>query len=422
VAPPLSRVLIISLGLLLLPACVRSESNPVSGAPGSEAGPKLSRQAPLDDLEAAADEEPPPSAELLEWQQQTRSPRASTDDAHAALGKLCDGRDGALDAVAARLAKRTLANQPPLPPTEIHFSLRAEGSPYVWVRAWSLDGQKLVDGDVRERAKRWLGSFDDGGQRRCGFAKQTSGGREVMYAVAADVIAELDPLPTQTRTGQWLKVSAKMLVPASEAKVVVLGPRGAPKPVPTSLTGNTVKATFSADAPGTWMVQVLATVDGGPRPVAEAIVSVDAPPPRTLDSRSVPGEQAMEGKSDDADAMFAMLNGARRSEQSRVLTRDPRLDKIAEEHAQAMQTARRLGHDVGAGSAADRMRAQNLVFTMAGENVARAASIRRAHRALWASPSHRGNLLDPRFQATGVGVAKDPDGSVWVCEVFATWR
>jgi hypothetical protein len=44
----------------------------------------------------------------------------------------------------------------------------------------------------------------------------------------------------------------------------------------------------------------------------------------------------------------------------------------------------------------------------------------RAHRALWASPSHRSNLLDARFTAIGVGVARDEqDGSSWICETFA---
>ena len=43
-----------------------------------------------------------------------------------------------------------------------------------------------------------------------------------------------------------------------------------------------------------------------------------------------------------------------------------------------------------------------------------------AHRALWASPSHRDNMLQPRFDRVGVGVCTDPDGSVWVTEAFAT--
>jgi uncharacterized protein YkwD len=42
------------------------------------------------------------------------------------------------------------------------------------------------------------------------------------------------------------------------------------------------------------------------------------------------------------------------------------------------------------------------------------------HRALWASPSHRLNLLDSRFTRWGLGVAKDTDGGLWVCELFTS--
>jgi uncharacterized protein YkwD len=68
-----------------------------------------------------------------------------------------------------------------------------------------------------------------------------------------------------------------------------------------------------------------------------------------------------------------------------------------------------------------------------GENVAHARSLARAHRALWESPAHRGNLLDRGFSAVGLGVVvvseseaesdaergnADATG-VWVCELFA---
>jgi uncharacterized protein YkwD len=405
------------LAFLAIAGCVRPESNPSARAIPAEAAPEP---------EAAASQivEEPPAAgeEQFTWQSETRSPRAPSSSAHSDLAGLCDERDGALDRVAARLARRVHSGLPPLDPTEIHFSLRTEGSPYVWARAWSLDGRKLVPADIGPRVQRWLGGFDDGGRRRCGFALHTGGGREVMYAIAADALAELQPIATTARTGQWLNVRAKMLVAASDAKVVVLGPRGAPKTVPTSLSEGLVRASFSADRPGTWIVQVVATVHGGPRPVAEAIISVDAPPPRTTQGRTAPGEEAAEGAERDDDALLAMVNAARRAEKLDALTRDPRLDQIAQDHALAMQSARRLGHDVGGGSAANRMRAANIAFRGAGENVARAASVRRAHRALWASPSHRTNLLDPRFTAVGIGVVRDPDGSVWACEVFAAWR
>jgi uncharacterized protein YkwD len=414
---PILRQSALCLSFLGFSSCIRPESNPPARAIPTEAAPEP---------EAAASEtieEPPlPGEEQFSWQTDTRSPRGSQSAAHRDLARLCDERDGALDRVAARLAQRVHNGLPPLDPSEIHFSLRAEGSPYVWARAWSLDGRKLAPGDVRARVERWLGGFDDGGRRRCGFALHAGGGREVMYAVAADALADVEPLPTSARSGQWLNVRAKMLVAASDAKVIVLGPRGGAKTVTTSFSDAIVRASFSVDSPGTWTVQVVAVVDGGPRPVAEATVSVDVLPPRTARAHVAPGERAAEGVERDDDALFAMLNAARSAEGARPLARDPRLDQIASDHALAMQSARRLGHDVGGGSAANRMRAAKLAFRAAGENVARAASIRRAHRALWASPSHRGNLLDPRFSAVGVGAVRDPDGSVWACQVFAAWR
>jgi uncharacterized protein YkwD len=59
---------------------------------------------------------------------------------------------------------------------------------------------------------------------------------------------------------------------------------------------------------------------------------------------------------------------------------------------------------------------------LAGENVAHATDPVRAHRALWASPSHRTNLLHRGFSRWGLGVMRDEDGSLWICEIFASDR
>ncbi len=56
---------------------------------------------------------------------------------------------------------------------------------------------------------------------------------------------------------------------------------------------------------------------------------------------------------------------------------------------------------------------------VAGENVATASTLENAHRALWASPSHRGNLLHEAFTRVGVAVVRAADGAVWVTEMFA---
>jgi hypothetical protein len=58
----------------------------------------------------------------------------------------CDSGDGALARVAERFARRQSEGSAPLDVSEISFALRAEGSPYVWPRAWTLEG-----GDVTSR-------------------------------------------------------------------------------------------------------------------------------------------------------------------------------------------------------------------------------------------------------------------------------
>ena len=41
-----------------------------------------------------------------------------------------------------------------------------------------------------------------------------------------------------------------------------------------------------------------------------------------------------------------------------------------------------------------------------------------AHQRLMASPSHRENILEPRFTKIGVGLYRDPEGRFWVTEMF----
>ena len=103
----------------------------------------------------------------------------------------------------------------------------------------------------------------------------------------------------------------------------------------------------------------------------------------------------------------------------RALVRDPELDALARAHAEAMREAGVVAHDSGSGDLATRFEEAGLVATTVGENVARARTLALAHRALHASPSHRMNLLHPRYTHAGFGVARDAAGGVFVCEVFA---
>src|SRR5262245_29006419 len=51
----------------------------------------------------------------------------------------CRDGDAALARVAERFARRQAEGSPALDVSELSFTLRAEGSPYVWPRAWTLE-------------------------------------------------------------------------------------------------------------------------------------------------------------------------------------------------------------------------------------------------------------------------------------------
>ncbi|MBK7586023.1 MAG: CAP domain-containing protein [Myxococcales bacterium] len=356
------------------------------------------------------------------WQGATRSPEASqTQGLARALVRLCARGDGALDRVAASLAARQAPSDAVLDPAELGFELRRAGSPHVWPRSWSYAGQTLNAEDTLARAKRWLGTFREGGQRTCGAFHAKTKDQESATLVAVDALADLDALPSSARAGQWLDITAHMLVPVQDAKVLVLGPRGTPRSIPTSLDSNVIRARFAPNGPGTWLVQVLADVERGPRPVLEALIHADQPPPSAFHGSAAPGESAGSGMADGASALFAMVNQARSSEGAGVLQRNAELDRAALVQAEAMRDSGTLGHDVGKGTVKDRLEALGLTPLAFGENVARAATPERAHRAIWASPSHRGNLLERRYDSVGIAAVDGP-GGVWVTEVFAELR
>ena len=398
--------LVIALPSLLLGCSGARTAAPVAGAQA---------------VASSAPDPADPSAEHYAWREAIGSPDAAADP--DPLVARCGHPDAALGRVAARLAERQARGLPDLDMPEIAFALRAEGSPYVWTRFWSVQGGGLGDDEAGRRMAQWLTGFHDGGERRCGIGRATAADQGlVLVALATDVLADLAPVPTRARLGQWLRVRAQLLVALRGAEVVVLGPRGAPRTVPTSVQGREVRANFAVDHAGPWLVQVLAEVEGGPRPVAEALVQVDVDPPTTFRSTPAPGEDQAEADGDPSASLVRMVNGARASERLSSLRRDRRLDAIAEAHARAMGEAHRIGHDVGDGSPEARIEAAGLSVLAAGENVVRARDVRRAHRALWASPAHRAALLHPDFDSVGVGVVQDESGDVWACELLADFR
>src|SRR5690606_8096006 len=162
--------------------------------------------------------------------------------------------------------------------------------------------ERLVGESVQTWAKQRppLGTF------RCGLGlAQTKDGETVVSVIQVDVLAELSPLPTQVESGTWLDFEATLLAPTSSATVLLLPPEGRPRHLQTKLDSGKAKARFSIETEGTWLVQLMATQAGGPRPVAQTYVTADRSPPSALDARPVPGERAFDSALPSDDALFS---------------------------------------------------------------------------------------------------------------------
>lgn len=320
----------------------------------------------------------------------------------------CGARDPALERVAGELATRKLDGAAVTTADELAALGRRARATLPSLRA-SVAVGALGDVDAASLA-RFAATVP--GPRACGVASVASDGRQAVAIVAAPRLAALAETRARARAGEWIDLDARLLVDATGARVVVLGPRGAPRGVPTSFDGGRARARFSADRAGTFLAQLVAELADGPRPVAELIVRVGAD---DEPEAAIPGDGPT--GADDADDLAARVDAARAAEGLRRLTRDASLDRLAAAHAEQMARAGRAAHDVGDGEPDARVAAA-LDVDLVGENVARAASVAAAHRALWASPSHRENLLSTRFTRLGVGVARRGD-AVFVAELFA---
>ncbi len=99
------------------------------------------------------------------------------------------------------------------------------------------------------------------------------------------------------------------------------------------------------------------------------------------------------------------------------------LARAARDHSTAMADAKQLTHRVsGEPELGARVARTGLRFDSLGENVSRSSEggdpADNAHQSLMASPPHRANILDARYNAVGIGVVRRGN-YVYVTEDFA---
>jgi len=103
--------------------------------------------------------------------------------------------------------------------------------------------------------------------------------------------------------------------------------------------------------------------------------------------------------------MLDLVNQERVANGLSPLQADPELTEVARKHSADMFARGYFAHDTPEGlSPFDRMKAANVRFITAGENLALAPTIPVAHTGLMNSPGHRANILRPEFGRVGIGV------------------
>ncbi len=104
--------------------------------------------------------------------------------------------------------------------------------------------------------------------------------------------------------------------------------------------------------------------------------------------------------------MLVLLNRERTSRRLPALEVDPTLTEVARDHSREMIALDYFSHTSPVhGALSERLEKTGLrKWEMAGENLAGAPDCEEAHNALFQSPEHRANILDPSFTHVGIGV------------------
>ncbi|MEW6446710.1 MAG: CAP domain-containing protein [Bacillota bacterium] len=157
------------------------------------------------------------------------------------------------------------------------------------------------------------------------------------------------------------------------------------------------------------------------------------PPPSSGTKPTVPGNDsgtpsAPPSQNDAGDVgsltpderiLFDLANQERVKAGLHTFKVDARLVRLARMKSQDMYQNNYFGHiSPTYGSPYDMERDAGIsARVMGAENIARCATVQRAHELFMGSEGHRANILDPRHDSIGIGVVSTPYG-VYVTQLF----
>jgi uncharacterized protein YkwD len=112
---------------------------------------------------------------------------------------------------------------------------------------------------------------------------------------------------------------------------------------------------------------------------------------------------------------------------ARPLEWDDRLAGVAREHSEEMAAHEFFSHEGMDGSLPYvRVSRAGILWNAVGENIAKYPEVSQAEAAFMDEPkfqhNHRGNILNSKFTHVGVGIARGPDGILYITQEFAALR
>lgn len=117
------------------------------------------------------------------------------------------------------------------------------------------------------------------------------------------------------------------------------------------------------------------------------------------------GEQAF--LTTEEALMLSLVNQERAKAGVAPLIADEALTRLARLKSRDMIDKNYFSHQSPTyGSPFDMMKSAGIRYTTAGENIAGASSVARAHEGLMNSPGHRKNILNPAFTRVGIGIVR----------------
>lgn len=141
--------------------------------------------------------------------------------------------------------------------------------------------------------------------------------------------------------------------------------------------------------------------------------------PETIAPEAPVKNDAPSGLSADEQEMVKLVNEERTKLGIAPLQVDTELAKVARVKAQDMVNNKYFSHTSPTyGSPFDMMKKFGIRYSAAGENIAKNGSVLKAHVSLMNSDGHRKNILSTNYSHIGIGIVRDQNGYVTICQMF----